>query len=51
MQGDLGKRNFTKQVLIENKLYMICLATLAKQMSLFLGTVWKGIGVMYQALD
>lgn len=37
-QGDLGRRNFAKQVLIENKLYMICLGTLAKQMPLLLGT-------------
>lgn len=48
LQGDLGRRNFAKQVLIENKLYTICLATLGKQMSLFLGTVQKRIEVMQQ---
>lgn len=49
MQGDLGRRNFAKQVLIENKLSLICLATLAKQMPLFLGTVGRTIRVRHQA--
>lgn len=48
-QGDLRRRNFAKQVLIENKLYMICLATLAKQMPLLLGTVRKTTRVSHQA--
>lgn len=48
--GRLGRGNLAKQVLIENKLYMICLATLAKQMCLFLEIVQKRIGVMHQAL-